>query len=88
MLVTCAAGISRSTTTVICYLILKKNITAFEALKQIRKNRDVFPSKQQLLYISKIHNKTFGFQDVEVVDMDMSLSKSRRKVLVQNKDVL
>ena len=85
-MVTCAGGISRSSTTVISYLILKKKISAFEALKQIRKHRDVFPSKQQLLYIAKIHNKVFDYEEVEIVDVDMSMSEGRKKILEHDRD--
>ena len=81
VMVTCDAGISRSTSTVLCYLITKKNISAYEALKEIRQFRDVYPSKQQLLYVAKVHNKKFGFEDVEVVDVDMTMDKGRQKIL-------
>ena len=81
VMVTCAAGISRSTSTVLCYLIMKKDISAYDALREIRQFRDVYPSKQQLLYVAKVHNKKFGFKDVEVVDVDMTMDKNRQKIL-------
>ena len=81
VMVTCAAGISRSTSTVLCYLIMKKNISAYDGLKEIRQFRDVYPSKQQLLYVAKVHNKKFGFDDVKVVDVDMTMDKGRQKIL-------
>ena len=60
---------------------MKKNISAYDGLKEIRQFRDVYPSKQQLLYVAKVHNKKFGFDDVKVVDVDMTMDKGRQKVL-------
>ena len=81
VMVTCAAGISRSTSTVLCYMIMKKNISAYDALKEIRQFRDVYPSKQQLMYVAKVHNKKFGFDDVEVVDVAMTMGKGRQEIM-------
>ena len=81
VMVTCAAGISRSSSTVLCYMIMKKNISAYDALKEIRQFRDVYPSKQQLMYVAKVHNKKFGFDDVEVVDVDMTMGKGRQEIM-------
>ena len=81
VMVTCAAGISRSTSTVLCYMITKKNISAYDALKEIRQFRDVYPSKQQLMYVAKVHNKKFGFDNVEVVDVDMTMGKGRQEIM-------
>ena len=81
VMVTCAAGISRSSSTVLCYMIIKKNISAYDALKEIRQFRDVYPSKQQLMYVAKVHNKKFGFDNVEVVDVDMTMGKGRQEIM-------
>ena len=80
-MVTCAAGISRSSSTVLCYMIIKKDISAYDALKEIRQFRDVYPSKQQLMYVAKVHNKKFGFDDVEVVDVAMTMGKGRQEIM-------
>ena len=81
VMVTCAAGISRSSSTVLCYMIIKKDISAYDALKEIRQFRDVYPSKQQLMYVAKVHNKKFGFDDVEVVDVAMTMGKGRQEIM-------
>ena len=85
MLVACHAGISRSSTIVICYLIQRKKQTAYDAITQIRKNRDVIPSKQQLIYIARMHNKIFGFDNIDVIDIDVSLNFTRKLALKDNK---
>ena len=81
ILVTCFAGVSRSATTVICYLIQKKNMTAYEALTQVRTHRDVNPSHQQLIYVAKLHNKKFGYDNVEVIDEEFPLTEFRKMVI-------
>lgn len=77
LLVTCFAGISRSATVVLCYLISKKQISAFEALKMLRQARDVFPSKQQLIYVARLHNDTFGHEAIDVIDDDLAIDGMR-----------
>ena len=78
VLVSCWAGMSRSATIVICYLMQKKHMTAYEAITQVRQNRDVSPSKQMLIYIARLHNKTFGFENVDINDVDLSLDFVRK----------
>ena len=59
----------------------KKGFNAFEAISEVRKNRDVNPSKQQLIYVAKLHNKIFGFENVEVIDEEFPLSEFRKMVI-------
>ena len=73
-MVACHGGMSRSPTTVICYLILKRKMTAFDALTELRKARNINPSKQQLLYVAKLHNKIFGFEGVNEDDDENPIS--------------
>ena len=71
-------------------MILKKNISAFDAIKIIRQIRDVSPSKQQLLYVASIHNKHFGFKNIDVNDDPdpMTLVRSLAAKAESNKEKL
>ena len=71
VLITCFAGMSRSATAIIMFLMLHENMTAFDALAEVRNARDVFPSKDQLLYVARLHNKLFGFENQDVIDVDL-----------------
>ena len=77
-MVACHGGLSRSATTVLCYLILHERMSAYDAITQLRQIRNISPSKQQLLYIARLHNKEFGFQDVDEDDDDNPVSFIRQ----------
>ena len=65
LVVNCFGGISRSASSVATYLILKKGMTAQEALTTLKKGRDVWPSNPNLGFLAKLSNKTHGFESVE-----------------------
>ena len=64
LLVNCFGGISRSSSSVITYLILNKGMTAQEALSIVKAKRDVWPSNPFLGFLSKISNEKHGFENV------------------------
>ena len=72
------AGMSRSATVVLCYLIRAKKMSAIEAIKQLRRHRDVNPSRQQLIYVARMHNRVHGFEGVNVQDKEFPLSELRK----------
>ena len=83
VMLTCQAGMSRSATVLICYLMLKQNKTVEEAIKEIRNAREVMPSKQQLIYIAKLSNKLNGFENFDVMDGNcQELADFRKDVIV------
>jgi len=61
LVVNCMAGLSRSASVVITYLMVKKNMTASEAIILIKKNRDVWPSNPNLKFLAEISNQIHGF---------------------------
>jgi protein-tyrosine phosphatase len=65
ILVFCFAGMSRSTSSVLTYLILKKKLDLREALKTVKSNRDVLPSAQNLAHLTKMFNADRGLGTVE-----------------------
>lgn len=82
-MVTCYAGLSRSAATVLSYLVARKQMTGFDGLKQIRSHRDVCPSKEQLMYVAKLHNKVHGFDNIDVMD-DTNIEMAEfRKIVIQ-----
>jgi len=56
VLVNCQKGVSRSSTVVLAYLMLKKNMTAVEALLKVRESRDVKPNHGFLLQLADLDN--------------------------------
>jgi protein-tyrosine phosphatase len=54
LVVNCFAGMSRSSTAVITYLILKKGMTAVDALTMLKKSRDVWPSNAFLKFLAQV----------------------------------
>ena len=80
-MVACHAGMSRSATVLLCYLIQKEKMTAFEAITQIREIRNILPSGQQLIYVARLHNKVFGHDNVEVIDGEIPLTYLRKMFL-------
>ncbi|ODN06105.1 Dual specificity phosphatase DUPD1 [Orchesella cincta] len=64
VLVHCYMGVSRSATLVMAYLMLKKKMSATEALSQLRTARNVFPND--------------GFMD-EICELDLKLKAEARQ---------
>ena len=83
VLLTCMGGMSRSATVIICYFMIKQKKSAAEAITLLRKCREVLPSRQQLIYVAKLHNKLNGHENVDVVDINMEIS-SIRQLAIQN----
>lgn len=50
-------GLSRSATFVAAYLMVKKNMTAIEALRTIRKQREVRPNDGFLVQLLQLESK-------------------------------
>jgi predicted enzyme related to lactoylglutathione lyase len=57
VLVNCMMGMSRSSTCVLAYLMLRQNMTAVEALTEVRKHRDVRPNDGFLRQLADLDNK-------------------------------
>lgn len=57
VLVNCLMGMSRSSTCVLAFLLLRRDMTAVEALEEIRKHRDVRPNDGFLRQIAELDNK-------------------------------
>ncbi|XP_059078385.1 dual specificity protein phosphatase 3-like isoform X5 [Tigriopus californicus] len=57
VLVNCLMGMSRSSTCVIAYLMLKQNMTAVQALTEVRRHRDVRPNDGFLRQLADLDNK-------------------------------
>jgi protein-tyrosine phosphatase len=68
LVVNCMAGISRSSTSVATYLILKKGMTAQEALTQMKKGRDIWPSNPNLSLLARMSNEKHGHSNPEEKD--------------------
>jgi len=57
VLVNCLMGMSRSSTCVLAYLMLKQNMTAVEALTEVRRHREVRPNDGFLRQLADLDNK-------------------------------
>lgn len=57
VLVNCLMGMSRSSTCVLAYLMLRQNMTAVEALTEVRKHREVRPNDGFLRQLADLDNK-------------------------------
>ena len=57
ILVNCQKGVSRSSAAVLAYLMLRHNMTAVEALVEVRKHRDVRPNDGFLRQLAELDNK-------------------------------
>ena len=57
VLVNCLMGMSRSSTCVLAFLMLRRDMTAVEALAEIRRHRDVRPNDGFLRQIAELDNK-------------------------------
>ncbi|XP_034950054.1 dual specificity protein phosphatase 3 [Chelonus insularis] len=53
----CMLGISRSSTCVIAFLMIKRNMTAEEAIRLVRKSRDVHPNDGFLHQLASLDNQ-------------------------------
>lgn len=58
----CKSGVSRSATTVLAYLILKKNMSLMEAVKTVREKREILPNdgflKELVALNTEVHGKS------------------------------
>lgn len=54
--VNCMLGMSRSTTCVLAYLMIKKGMLAVDAVKTVRKNRYVIPNNGFLRQLAQLDN--------------------------------
>lgn len=70
VVVNCFAGLSRSSSCVMAYLILYKNMSAMEAVKMIKTERDILPNNSNLAHLATIHNEKFGFTVDKVFDVE------------------
>ena len=57
VLVNCLMGMSRSSTCVLAYLMLRQNMTAVEALTAVRRYREVRPNDGFLRQLADLDNK-------------------------------
>ena len=57
VLVNCQKGVSRSAAAVLAFLMLRHNMTAVQALLQLRKHRDVRPNDGFLRQLAELDNK-------------------------------
>jgi len=57
VLVNCQMGVSRSSAAVLAYLMLRHQMTAVEALVEVRKHRDVRPNDGFLRQLAELDNK-------------------------------
>lgn len=79
IMVNCFGGISRSATSVLSYLILKKNYSADEAVKVVKAKRDVRPSNECLCYLANMSNRKLGIPEVTVDHIEMDPMRLRLK---------
>jgi atypical dual specificity phosphatase/dual specificity phosphatase 3 len=57
VVVNCFAGLSRSSSCVLAYLVLYKDLAATEALKTVKLRRDILPNNSNLAHLARIHNE-------------------------------
>ena len=57
VLVNCLMGMSRSSTCVLAYLMMRQNMTAVEALTEVRRHREVRPNDGFLRQLADLDNK-------------------------------
>lgn len=57
VLVHCRQGISRSSTIVLAYLMIKKSMTVQEATRKVRENRDIIPNPGFLQQLCDLNEK-------------------------------
>merc|ERR1711862_486800 len=57
ILVNCEMGMSRSSTCVLAYLMLRQKMTAVEALTEVRRHREVRPNDGFLRQLADLDNK-------------------------------
>ena len=83
ILVHCFGGFSRSTSSVLSYLFLKKKLDIREALKEIKCKRDVLPSTQQLAHLASMYNELHGLEAGDEKE-DLSRIADYRKLSRKN----
>ncbi|PSN46363.1 hypothetical protein C0J52_12918 [Blattella germanica] len=57
VLVHCLMGMSRSSTCVLSYLMIKEGMTAADALRRVRLNREIYPNEGFLHQLAELDNK-------------------------------
>jgi protein-tyrosine phosphatase len=71
VVVCCYGGLSRSGSAVMAYLILKRNMSAVEALTAVKTKRDVHPNNEFLKVLAQMHNHfALGYGREEAVPSD------------------
>ena len=83
VLLTCHGGMSRSATVLICYLMLKQKKSVEDAITELRQVREIVPSKQQLIYVAKLHNKLHGFENIDVMDGNCQEMSAFRETFIE-----
>ena len=81
IMVNCFGGISRSSTVILSYMILKKNFGAHEAIRTVRSKQEIIPSKLYLSILAKLHNTVHGFDNVQMIGDDIVETGLVRNVL-------
>lgn len=79
VVVNCFAGLSRSSSTVLSYLILHQNMSAVDALKAVKTKRDILPNSYNLANVAKIHNEKYHFEVDNVFDVEKSAGDIQRE---------
>ena len=59
VVINCFAGLSRSSSGIITYLVLHKELSAMAALKIVKEIRDIYPNNSNLAHVARIHNEVF-----------------------------
>ncbi len=77
-MVNCFVGMSRSSSAILAYMIMKEKMDAAEAIRKFRKIKDILPSKQYLAILAKFNNEIHGFEGVDVMDDNLDLSAFRK----------
>lgn len=80
VVVNCFAGLSRSSSSVLAYLVMYKNMSAMAALETVKLKRDILPNNSNLAHLARIHNEKYGHVvdqvfDVEKNDRDLQREK-------------
>ena len=79
VVVNCFAGLSRSSSAVLSYLIMYKDIPAVDALMKVKTKRDILPNSYNLANVAKIHNEKFKFEVENVFDVEKSAGDIQRE---------
>jgi protein-tyrosine phosphatase len=79
VVVNCFAGLSRSSSTVLSYLILHQNMSAVDAIKAVKSKRDILPNSYNLANVAKIHNEKYRYEVENVFDVEKTASDFQRE---------